>query len=304
MNCVSSWRLRCGRARTILIGSVACPASIAPPPNILPRLPPMFHSKYRLAILLALGVLASGPQWTAGQDRVVLEPPRGLAEYRALESQIRTVVAKVLPSVVEIEVGPATGSGVIVSADGIVMTAGHVVGRPGRPVLFRFADGKTARGTTLGIHGAADAGLMKITDPGTRPFVALGHSRDVKRGMWCLALGHPLGYRPGRPPVVRVGRVLAVEQGMVQTDCPLVSGDSGGPLVDLSGNVIGINSRIGPPTEYNLHVAVDVFREDWDQMLKGESVPARAPGRNSPDVRGALSAGSPRGKSMRGAREV
>ena len=103
--------------------------------------------------------------------------------------------------------------------------------------------------------------------------------------MWCLALGHPLGYRPGRPPVVRVGRVLAVEQGMVQTDCPLVSGDSGGRLVDLSGNVIGINSRIGPPTEYNLHVAVDVFRKDWDQMLKGESVPARAPGRNSPDVR-------------------
>ena len=49
---------------------------------------------------------------------------------------------------------------------------------------------------------------------------------------------------------------------MVQTDCPLVSGDSGGPLVDLSGNVIGINSRIGPPTEYNLHVAVDVFREN------------------------------------------
>ena len=50
---------------------------------------------------------------------------------------------------------------------------------------------------------------MKITDPGKWPFVGLGHSHDVKCGMWCLALGHPLGYRPGRPPVVRVGRVLA-----------------------------------------------------------------------------------------------
>ena len=248
----------------------------------------MFHSKCCVATLLALCIFAASPSGVLGQDRAIVEPPKDPAGYRLLESQIKTVVAKVLPAVVGIQVGQASGSGVIVSADGIVMTAGHVVGQSGRPVLFHFADGKTAKGTTLGTHAASDAGLMKITDAGKWPFVALGHSRDVKQGMWCLALGHPLGYRPGRPPVVRVGRVLRTGEGMVQTDCPLVSGDSGGPLLDLAGNVIGINSRIGQSTEYNLHVAVDVFREEWDRMLKGESLPPDAPSRNSPRVRGAF----------------
>ena len=79
-----------------------------------------------------------------------------------------------MPAVVGIQVGHASGSGVIVSADGIVMTAGHVVGQPGRPVLFHLADGKTVKGMTLGMHAAADAGLMKITDAGKWPFVPLG----------------------------------------------------------------------------------------------------------------------------------
>ena len=174
MNCVSSWRfaLRPGKDHT----SWQCrlPREHRPPPNILPRLPPMFHSKYRLAILLALGVLASGPQWTAGQDRVVLEPARGLAEYRALESQIRTVVAKVLPSVVEIEVGPATGSGVIVSAgwdchDGRPRRGS--AGPSGPFPLCRWEDGERH---DVGYPRPADAGLMELPPTGTRPFVDWG----------------------------------------------------------------------------------------------------------------------------------
>ena len=58
---------------------------------------------------------------------------------------------------------------------------------------------------------------------------------------------------------------------LIQTDCPLVGGDSGGPLLDLDGNVIGINSRIAGPTDVNLHVPVDIFREQWDRMVKGEA---------------------------------
>ena len=208
-----------------------------------------------------------------------------MAGFQALQTQIQAVVHKVLPAVVGIQIGGSAGSGVIVSEDGIVMTAGHVVGKPGQKVTFYLADGKTVKGITLGLSATADAGLMKITEPGKWPFVPLGDSASLKPGMWCLAIGHPLGYHPGRPPVVRVGRILQKSESMIQTDCPLVGGDSGGPLLDLEGKVIGINSRIVDPTDVNLHVPVNIFREMWDQMLKSESVQPLLPGRNGPDVK-------------------
>ena len=187
-------------------------------------------------LALGLGSAATFAQSAAGaQGHAVIEAPKDLAGLKAMETQIKAVVAKVVPAVVGIRIGSASGSGVIVSEDGIVMTAGHVVGKPGQPVVFIFADGKTAKGTTLGMFAAADAGLMKITDPGKWPFVALGQSDSIKPGMWCVAIGHPLGYQPGRPPVVRVGRVLQKNDDLIQTDCPLVGGDSGGPLLDLDG---------------------------------------------------------------------
>ena len=238
--------------------------------------------------ILGLGLLLSpafvGPSLAAPSAASIKEP-KDLAGFQALETQIKAVVHKVLPSVVGIQIGGAAGSGVIVSEDGIVMTAGHVVGRPGQQVTFYFADGKSAKGITLGMSASADAGLMKITDPGKWPVAAMGDSDSLKPGAWCLAIGHPLGYRPGRPPVVRVGRILQKSESVIQTDCPLVGGDSGGPLLDLEGKVIGINSRIAGPTDVNLHVPVNVFRTIWDQMLKSESVSPSAAGRNGPDVK-------------------
>jgi serine protease Do len=214
-----------------------------------------------------------------------MKEPKDLAGFQELETQIKAVVHKVLPAVVGIQIGTNAGSGVIVSEDGIVMTAGHVVGKPGQQVTFFLADGKPVKGITLGMSGSADAGLMKITDPGKWPCAQMGDSESLKPGNWCLAVGHPLGFRPGRPPVVRVGRILQKSEGMIQTDCPLVGGDSGGPLLDLEGKVIGINSRIGPATDINLHVPISVFRVMWDRMLKGESLEPIAPGRNNPEVK-------------------
>ena len=239
-------------------------------------------------VVLAFGLASTATlaQSTAGaQGSAAIESPKDLAGLHAMEKRIEAVAAKVVPAVVGIRIGSSAGSGVIVSADGIVMTAGHVVGRPGQPVVFTFADGKTAKGTTLGVFAAADAGLMKITDPGKRPFVVLGHSDSIKSGMWCVAIGHPLGYQAGRPPVVRVGRILQKNDDLIQTDCPLVGGDSGGPLLDLDGKVIGINSRIAGPTDVNLHVPVDIFRKYWDRLLKGETISLVLPSRNGPDVK-------------------
>ena len=242
-------------------------------------------------VILALGLgfaVAFAQSAAVAQDRAAIEVPKDLAGLKAMEKRIEAVAAKVVPAVVGIRIGAAAGSGVIVSEDGIVMTAGHVVGRPGQPVVFTFADGKTAKGTTLGVFAAVDAGLMKITDPGKRPFVALGQSNSIEPGTWCVAMGHPLGYQPGRPPVVRVGRVLQKNDELIETDCPLVGGDSGGPLLDLDGKLIGINSRIGGSTDMNLHVPVGIFRKYWDRLLKGESISLVLPGRNGPDVKAAF----------------
>jgi serine protease Do len=214
--------------------------------------------------------------------------PKDLGELRAIEERVKQVVGRVLPATVAVQVGPAQGSGVIVSHDGLVMTAGHVVHQPGQRVTFFFPDGKTAKGTTLGVNSFSDAGLMKITDKGDWPCVERGRSTEVKPGSWCVTVGHPLGYQSDRPPVVRVGRVLRCEATVLQTDCPIVSGDSGGPVFDLEGKVIGINSRIGSSTELNLHVPVDMFTRDWEKLLKGEVAQARLPYRDAEPIKALL----------------
>ncbi len=138
------------------------------------------------------------------------------------------------------------------------------------------------------MYVSADAGLMKIADKGPWPHVEMGHSAELRPGVWCLALGHPLGYEKDRPPVVRVGRILRVGPTLVQSDCPLVGGDSGGPLFDLQGRVIAIHSRIGGPTDINLHVPVDVFHENWERLTKGEAWEDQIEGRDSGAVKQAF----------------
>ncbi len=207
------------------------------------------------------------------------ESPKSLDDLRALEDRVRAVVAKVSAATVGVRVGSNSGSGVIVSEDGLVLTAGHVVGKPGQEVVFMFADGKTAKGKTLGLYGNADAGMMRITDEGKWPYLPRGQSHELRVGSWCLALGHPLGYVKDRPPVVRLGRVLRLSDNVIQTDCALVGGDSGGPLFDLEGRIVGIHSRIGMAMDINIHVPINVFADNWERLLKGEqwqdSVPAR-----------------------------
>lgn len=243
-----------------------------------------------LSMLLVVCAAASsgGRIFAAEPDALATQTPVDVAGLKALETQVKSVVAKALPTVVGIRIANAWGSGVIVSEDGIVMTAGHVVDKPGQPVTFFFADGKQAKGKALGDFVSVDAGLMKITDPGKWPSAPMGQSASLKKGEWCIAIGHPLGYRPGRPPVVRVGRILSISEDVVRTDCPLVGGDSGGPLLDLAGNVIGINSRIAKAADVNLHVPVDIFRANWDRLLQGDLWRTTRPSREGPDVKAAF----------------
>jgi serine protease Do len=201
--------------------------------------------------------------------------PESVDELKALQKQVHEVLDKVLPCTVGVQIGAAQGSGVIVSKDGYVLTAGHVSAQPGRDVTLILRDGKKIKGKTLGNNRVIDSGMIKITDEGDWPFLEMGKSADLKRGQWVIAAGHPGGYRQGRTPPVRLGRVLDNNDGVIRTDCTLVGGDSGGPLFDLDGKVVGIHSRIGGTITSNMHVPVDTYRATWDRLAKSEVIGGR-----------------------------
>lgn len=210
--------------------------------------------------------------------------PRSAADLRAMERRTRQLVEKISPCTVGLRVQQSQGSGVIISGDGYVLTAAHVIQRPGLPVEVVLHDGRVVRGKTLGVHRPSDAGLVKIDQPpgaGRQwPSLDLGDSEDLRAGQWCLVLGHPGGYQAGRRPVVRFGRILSLEEDLIVTDCTLVGGDSGGPLLDMHGTVIGIHSRIGGALTANMHVPVAIYEDNWDGLVAGEfwkDVPAGSP---------------------------
>jgi serine protease Do len=202
--------------------------------------------------------------------------PRSAADLKAIQTRVEAVVKMALPATVGVLVDDGQGSGVIVSKDGYVLTAGHVSGKPNKPVRIVLSNGVTVPAVSLGQNTGIDSGMVKITAPGEYPFVPVGTTQDLTTGQWVVALGHPGGYQRSRPPVLRLGRVLRVERdirkGYVGTDCTLIMGDSGGPLFDLNGRLIGINSRIGVMTTVNIHVPVDTFTQTWDRLAKGEEI--------------------------------
>ncbi|MEM6313352.1 MAG: S1C family serine protease [Planctomycetota bacterium] len=194
-----------------------------------------------------------------------------LDDLRTLQDKVAETTRRVLPAVVGIRAGTGQGSGVIVSPDGFVLTASHVVAgaeRDRNRVTVIFPDGTEARARLVDRRPVAgnDSALVKITTPapaGGFPFAPVGRSTNLAGGEWSIAAGHPGGYRADRPPVIRLGRILFNGDFIIVTDNTLVGGDSGGPLFDLDGRVIGIHSRIGEQTSDNKHVPIDLFIRQW-----------------------------------------
>lgn len=245
-------------------------------------------------LLLVAGLAAAtpaaddAPKW----DVTRTTQPEDLAELKSLQATVKKVVDKCTPATVAVLSGSSAGSGVIVSEDGLVLTAAHVIreyavsakGMEGRPLPFTagkevkvmLPDGKRVNAKTLGINEGMDSGMVQITDKGPKdgkwPFLPMAKSGGLKEGLWVVSLGHPNGPKDGRPPVARLGRLKGSTKNVLRTDCTLVGGDSGGPLFDLNGNVIGIHSRIGLPISQNIHVQADQFKNDWDKLIAGEWV--------------------------------
>src|SRR5262245_25857950 len=228
-----------------------------------------------LGVVLSAGLASAEPVTKAipaPPAAVTKALPESIDDLKAFQKQVREVIDKVIPCTVCLQVGGASGSGVIVSEDGLILTAGHVSGEPGRKIKVILHDGRRVDGITLGRWSQIDSGMAQITTDGTWPYAELGVSKDLKAGQWCIATGHPGGIKKDRPPVVRVGRISFGNDNLIQSDCTLVGGDSGGPLFDMSGKVIGIHSRIGNPLTANIHVPVDTYRDTWDQLVKSERI--------------------------------
>jgi S1-C subfamily serine protease len=224
---------------------------------------------------------------TVGLTSVSVEPglesvlrgnePKNKLELIALQNQQAKIAEKINAVTVNLQHGSTQGSGVIITGDGYILTAAHVAGRPKQRINIILHDGTRIEGETMGVNRNMDAGLVVITKPARDskldpwPHATIGISSDLKKGQWCLATGHPGGWTPDRPAVVRVGRLLKFLPSTLITDCALIGGDSGGPLFNLNGELIGIHSRIGVDVDDNMHVPVDVFAESWDRLVKNEA---------------------------------
>jgi serine protease Do len=227
----------------------------------------------RLTLRILFMSLAVVP--VAGADRLYFnekKAPGNREDLLAIQKALTKALPKAREATVCIDIGDGSGSGVIVSPDGLILTAAHVSTGVGRDVTVIMEDGRKVKGETLGLVANVDAAMIQITDKGPFPFAEIDRDSLTQLGDWVFSLGHSGGFDKGRGSVVRLGRLVRVANSTIQTDCALIGGDSGGPLFDLNGKVIGIHSRVGEQLQVNMHVPAKEFLMNWDGMLKSEFI--------------------------------
>lgn len=200
------------------------------------------------------------------------QAPDSRKDLELIQSLLTQALPAARAATVCIDLGEGSGSGVIVSADGLVLTAAHVSGGVGKKVTVILEDGTRLKAETLGLVADTDAAMIRIIEPGSRPFVELDREGSTRLGDWVFSLGHSGGFDKARGSVVRLGRIVRIGNTLYQSDCNLIGGDSGGPLFDLRGRLIGIHSRVGAALQENVHVPIDQFIKNWDGMLKSEFI--------------------------------
>lgn len=191
-----------------------------------------------------------------------------------VQRQVQAQFERARQAIVTVQCGGGTGSGVIVSPSGLILTAAHVTDGGKKKANIVLHDGRTVEATSLGVDTATDAGMLQLPPPAKAwPYAALARDvRELKVGQWCFAIGNPGGWDAARGPVLRTGKVVKISANTLQSDCVLMGGDSGGGLFNLNGEVIGIHSRIWTGRDQNLHVSLAPFLRSWDAMKKGESI--------------------------------
>ncbi len=170
------------------------------------------------------------------------------------------VAAEVLPSVVKINVagteGQGSGSGVVLSADGEILTNNHVVevAADGGRMTVDFNDGSSASASIVGTDPVSDLAVIQAEDVSGLTPAAIGSSDQLDVGEGVVAIGSPFGLEAtvtsgivsslNRPVSITGDTGTDTTYPAIQTDAAINPGNSGGPLVDLDGEVVGINSSI------------------------------------------------------------
>ncbi len=243
--------------------------------------------------------------WTSTHDDQVASSPiitqSGSSAIPAASSDSVVKVAhNVLPSVVKINVsgasGSGSGSGIIMSADGKILTNNHVASLAGKSgkITIDFNDGSHASAKVLGTDPLTDTAVVQAQGVSGLTPATIGHSSSLQVGQSVVAIGSPFGLNAtvtsgivsalNRP--VDVGQVSAGNPTVypaIQTDAAINPGNSGGPLVNLAGEVVGIDSAIqtatdsstsgGEPGSIGLGFAIpiDAVLPIVQEMINGEA---------------------------------
>jgi serine protease Do len=181
----------------------------------------------------------------------------------------------------------STGSGVIISSDGYIVTNNHVIDQA--ETIEVIHKKRTYKARLVGTDKNTDIAVLKIESE-NMPAVKQGSSRDLKIGEWVLAVGNPFNLTS----TVTAGIVSAKErqinilggdfplESFIQTDAPINPGNSGGALVNIKGELVGINtailSRTGSYTGYGFAVPVDIAMKVANDLIQYGEVQKAIPG--------------------------
>ncbi|MEU6035238.1 trypsin-like peptidase domain-containing protein [Actinomadura sp. NPDC047616] len=169
----------------------------------------------------------------------------------SLEQQFERVVAKVLPSVVQIRTDQGLGSGVVFDGHGNIVTNAHVVAGAQKIEVIAASGSRPLPATLVGEYASDDLAVVRVDGAGLRP-AAFGDSAKLRTGQIVLAMGNPLGLSGSvtNGIVSALGRTVTTRRegafpgativNAIQTSAPINPGNSGGALVTLNGEVIGI----------------------------------------------------------------
>jgi putative serine protease PepD len=215
----------------------------------------------------------------------------------APEGSVEEVASSVLPSVVKISVrgprGQGSGSGVVISEDGEILTNFHVVQPAGEggSVSVGFDDGSTAAATVVGTDPLTDLAIIRAEGVSDLTPASLGQSENLDVGEQVVAIGSPFGLEATvtsgivsalHRPVSVSGQDSAMNTAYpaIQTDAAINPGNSGGPLVNMDGEVVGINSSIRTSTSsmgqggsigLGFAIPLDEVLPIVDQLRNGEA---------------------------------
>jgi serine protease Do len=259
-----------------------------------------------LALSLGLGLFAPvfGQQVSQARTSEAAVPAQ-TASPSGLSRAFVDAAKRIKPAVVHIKVGTrgATGSGVIVSNDGYILTNNHVASAANE-LTVKLSDGRELRARRIGVDAGTDLALIKV-EAQNLPYATLGDSSKLEPGEWVIALGSPFGLEQ----TMTAGIVSALGRkfngrydNYIQTDASINPGNSGGPLVNMNGEVIGINtsilSRGGGSEGVGFSIPSNTAKVVKERLLGNGGVYARA--NNGANARAGAGASAPVPRSYLG----